>query len=86
MDWLSALVVYFLLWWLCLFLVLPWGLEKSARAPQEGLAAAPVRPKLKQKFLITTGLSFALWLIVFFLIKADFIDFREIAAGMDAGS
>jgi predicted secreted protein len=70
----TSISVYFVIWWVVLFMVLPWGIQSHHEAGIDlkdgGDPGAPVNPKLKQKFLITTGVSaviFAIiWLVLFF--------------------
>ncbi len=61
MSVLSAIAIYFIIWWLCLFLVLPWGVRNSH---EEGVsvgagheAGAPVNPMLGRKVLANTVLA-----------------------------
>ncbi len=76
MGWLSGLFVYFLIWWVVLFAVLPWRVEVPDR-PREGHASsAPIHPYLWQKALATTGISLAIWLVVFFVARSDLVSFR----------
>ena len=63
----TALAIYFIVWWLVLFAVLPWGVrsqqESGAVAPGTD-PGAPSIPKLKQKLIWTTliaGIVFALF-------------------------
>jgi predicted secreted protein len=56
----AGLAIFFLIWWVVLFTVLPWGV----RSQQEGHAiapgtdpGAPLRPDLKRKLVWTTLLS-----------------------------
>ena len=35
MNWITGVVVYFLIWWLVLFAVLPWGVQREEN-PQPG--------------------------------------------------
>ena len=82
MGWLAGIFVYLICWWLVLFTVLPWGV-KPEEHPQTGHAAsAPAHPRLRRKFLVTSGISGIIWLVVYVLIKNDVIDFRSIAAAM----
>lgn len=82
MGWFTGIVVYLLLWWLALFTVLPWGV-RPADHPEEGHdSGAPVDPRLKQKFLITTVIAAIIWLVVYGLIKIDVIDFYDLADQM----
>ncbi|MCC7305194.1 MAG: DUF1467 family protein [Alphaproteobacteria bacterium] len=75
MSWLSGIVVFVMIWWTAIFTVLPWGLKRDERG-------MPDDPRLKQKILMTTLISAALWLVVYALIEADIISFREIARGI----
>jgi predicted secreted protein len=70
----TSISVYFIIWWTVLFMVLPWGVQSHHEAGIDlkdgGDPGAPVNPKIKQKFLITTGVSaviFAIiWIVCFF--------------------
>ena len=57
----SALALYFIIWWLVLFLVLPFGIRnahESGEAVEEGNEpGAPVNPRLVRKAAITTILA-----------------------------
>lgn len=78
MGWVSGIVVYLLVWWTMLFAVLPFGLSR-------GEDGKPENPKLGQKALITSIVSAVVWIIIYVLIKADIISFREIATRMIEG-
>ncbi|MCE7886001.1 MAG: DUF1467 family protein [Alphaproteobacteria bacterium PRO2] len=78
MDLLTGLAIYFLIWWLVIFCVLPWGI----RTDMETGSGAPVNPNIKKKFLITTGISLLVWLLVYGLIQANLIDYRAISKQM----
>ena len=82
MGWVSGILVYFVIWWTALFVVLPWGIRQNAGGVEQGIKGAPENPQIKKKFLITTALSIALWLLVFILIEVDIISFRELARQM----
>jgi predicted secreted protein len=67
----TALAIFFLIWWLVLFAVLPWGVrsqeESGAIAPGTD-PGAPAIPKLKAKLVWTTlvsGFVFALCAVVY---------------------
>ena len=49
---------YAVLWFLCLFCLLPIGLG-AERDPESG---APLNPMLKKKALIATGIAAVLWI------------------------
>ncbi len=79
-DFFTGFAVYFIIWWLVLFTVLPFGVKS---AHEEGTAveqghepAAPVRPRLAGKFLQTTVIAlfvygFYYWLVYYSGISLD---------------
>ena len=79
MDWFTGLIVYGLIWWVTLFTVLPWG-NHAEETPEQGHeAGAPSNPRLKLKFIVTTGLSCVIWVIVYLMIENGVISFRHMA-------
>ncbi|MGJ8528239.1 DUF1467 family protein [Maritalea sp.] len=61
MDLLSSIALYFVLWWLCLFIMLPIGVRAAHEDGQSVEVGhdpgAPTKPKLKLKMLLTTVLA-----------------------------
>jgi predicted secreted protein len=76
MSWLSAAVVFIMVWWLVLFTVLPWG----AAPPEEvepGMApSAPARPRIALKLLVTTVIAVLLTALIVWLIDSGMITLR----------
>lgn len=57
----SSLAIYFIMWWLCLFLVLPFGV-RTQQEDEEGVIqgtnpSAPAKPLILKKIIATTLLS-----------------------------
>lgn len=75
MGWISGIVVYLLIWWTSLFAVLPFGLKRDETGKPENL-------RIGRKVLVTSLVSLVIWLIVYFLIRADIISFRDMARTM----
>jgi predicted secreted protein len=73
----SGIVVFFVIWWTALFTVLPFSITRDE-------TGKPDDPKLKSKFLTTTLVAAIIWLVVFAVIEADVISFRDIATMMAA--
>jgi len=79
MTWFEGLVTFIIIWWLVLFMVLPWGV----RIPDEGqvekghATSAPTRPKLWLKALVTTGIAILLWGMAYGLASTNLISFRN---------
>jgi len=79
MGWVSGVAVYVILWWLVIFMVLPWGVQTvSAEDVARGHApGAPIRPRMGLKAAVTTLVAAVLWLIVHAIIKSGAISFVE---------
>ncbi len=78
MNWFTAFVVYVLIWWTALFAVLPLGTKPVAEADQDtGWRGAPAQARIGRKVLITTAVSFVIWLVVVGLIESDWLSFRH---------
>lgn len=66
----SAIAIYFLIWWLCLFAVLPFGVKAQDEIEGEVVpgtpTSAPDRPMIIRKMLVTTAIS----AVIFALLAA----------------
>lgn len=67
----SIIAVYFVVWWIVLFAVLPWGVRTQDEEGEVVLgtpSSAPVKPRILRKALITSFVAaivtFLIWLIV----------------------
>ena len=68
-----GLAIYGIIWFLTLFMVLPWGVVSQAEhgEVQPGSSeSAPARPLIWQKLAITTGLLAVFYLIVYGLLTS----------------
>jgi len=76
MNWFSAAIVFVIVWWLVLFMVLPFG----AAPPDEvepGMAnSAPSRPRLGLKFLLTTLIALAVTALILWFIESGLVQLR----------
>ncbi|BAQ17528.1 DUF1467 family protein [Methyloceanibacter caenitepidi] len=79
-----GVAIYFVIWWVLLFAVLPWGVrtsEEAGEASNPGFAdSAPHRPRLLLKIVATTivsGIVFAFIyaIMVHHIIRLDDIPF-----------
>lgn len=65
MKYTSIIAIYFVLWWLCLFMVLPWGIRSATETGEKVVPGnepgAPVNPRLARKLLYTTILATVLF-------------------------
>jgi predicted secreted protein len=64
-----AIAVFFTMWWVVLFMVLPFGvrshLETGAEHPPGTDAGAPVAPRIGTKLVATTILTAVLFAVVY---------------------
>ena len=80
----TGIIVFLLIFWTLLFVVLPWG-NKAKDKPEVGMAgSAPANPRIKQKFIVTFGVSAMIWVVIALLIHFEIIDFYKIARDMVA--
>ena len=76
MNWLTGVAVYFLIWWLVLFAVLPWGVQREENPRPGHDPGAPVQTHLWKKVSATTVLSGVIWIAIYWLIKSPWLSFR----------
>lgn len=80
MGWATHAAVFAIIWWLVLFLVLPWGarLRIEAEDVAKGQdAGAPRRPRMGLKLAVTTVAAGALWGVFYVVVAWDLISFRD---------
>ena len=70
MGWILGLATYFVIWWISLFTVLPFGVRsqhETGDVVPGSEAGAPVKPQLAKKLLANTVLAAVVWLIIDFV-------------------
>ena len=72
----EAIVTYLVLWWLALFMVLPWGNRAPDRIGKGHAASAPARPRLLKKAAATTVLATFLFAIAWVTVTFGLIEVR----------
>jgi predicted secreted protein len=78
MGWVSGLAVYAIIWWLLIFMILPWGIRPIGREDvDKGQdAGAPWRPHLGPKIALNSALSGVVWGIVYVITEMELVSFR----------
>jgi predicted secreted protein len=80
-SWLTLAAVYFILWWLVWFAVLPWGVRSQHEAEafdRRSEPGAPQQPMLLIKLVATTLVSAMLLAIGVYVWRAEWIPFDRI--------
>jgi predicted secreted protein len=82
MSLVTSLAIYFIIWWLVLFTVLPWGAgshhERDEEVEPGNAPSAPVRPRLALKFAVTTAIAAVVFAFVYVVIEYDLIKLDDI--------
>ena len=77
----GSIIVYVLIWWIIFFSVLPVGIQSNKEKFKEKIEGidpgAPINPKIGKKFLITTILTSIIFLLIYYLVKFNFLNLRE---------
>ena len=72
----TGIAIYFIVWWVCLFVVLPFGVRN---AHEEGVAVGEVvAPKLLKKVIATTVLSAVVFALIWGQMTYGWIGFADI--------
>jgi predicted secreted protein len=76
MTWFGTAVVFAIVWWLVLFMVLPFGAAPPAEVEPGMATSAPARPRLAVKMAITTILAALVTAAISWLIDSGLIHLR----------
>ncbi|MCA0433990.1 MAG: DUF1467 family protein [Proteobacteria bacterium] len=87
MSWISAVAIYFIIWWLTLFVVLPFGIRnahESGEAVEAGNEpGAPVKHGLKWKVLVTTIVATVVFVLVYVLLASHILEALDLPVVRD---
>lgn len=73
----GGIAIYFIIWWVVLFAVLPWGVRSHHEAgivDPLAEAASPINPRLILKAIITTVVSGFVFAAVYAVLEYRLID------------
>lgn len=77
----ASIVVYLMLWFLCLLVALPIGLRTQGDVGEvvPGTpSAAPVEAMLGRKFILVTIIATILWAIIYWIVAHSGLSVRDI--------
>jgi predicted secreted protein len=75
-SWFTGILVYVVIWWIVIFMVLPWGVRRTEEPKPGHDAGAPANPMLWRKALITTVIAAVVWGIAYYLIDSELLSLR----------
>ncbi|HZS64760.1 MAG TPA: DUF1467 family protein [Xanthobacteraceae bacterium] len=79
----TAVAIYFLIWWITLFAVLPFGVrsqEESGEVSHGTDPGAPALPRIALKLLWTTVVATAVFLVCYFVYVERLVNLDALAA------
>jgi predicted secreted protein len=76
MDWFGTAVVFAIVWWLILFMVLPFGAAPPDEVEPGMATSAPAKPRIAVKLAITTVLAALVTALIMWLIDSGMIQLR----------
>ena len=78
----GSIIVYVMIWWIIFFSVLPIGIQSNKEVFKEKIGGmdpgAPKNPNIALKFLITTLITSLIFAVIYYLVKIEFLNLREI--------
>ena len=76
MSWFATGIIFVIVWWLVLFMVLPFGAAPPDQ-PEPGMApGAPARPRMGLKIAVTTAIAAVLTAMILWLLQSGLIQLR----------
>jgi predicted secreted protein len=78
----TGIAIYLTIWWTALFAILPLGgktyWSEGQEPPVKGMdSGAPIEPRLKQKFLLTTAVTTVLFVLLWLTIHFHWVTLPE---------
>ena len=72
-------IIYIIIWWIVFFAILPIDVVRNKTIKIEGEdSGSPENPKMLKKFIYCTGITTILFTIIYFLMKFEYLNLRNI--------
>ena len=72
-------IIYIIIWWIVFFSDLPIDVERKKMIKIEGEdPGSPENPKMLKKFIYCTGITTVLFVIIYLLMKFEYLNLRNI--------
>ena len=74
----GSLIIFFLIWWIIFFSLLPIDVERKHKEMVEGAdKGSPENPKIIKKIIYTTIITSIIFIGIFMLVKYDYLNLRR---------
>ena len=75
----GSLIIYVLIWWIVFFALLPIDVNREKKQNIIGIdAGAPENPKIIKKFVYSTLINSIIFIIIFLLVKYEYLNIRNL--------
>ena len=72
-------IIYIIIWWIIFFAILPIDVERTKIIEIKGEdPGSPENPKMLRKFIYCTGITTFLFIIIYLLMKFEYLNLRNI--------
>ena len=72
-------IIYIIIWWMVFFVILPIDVNRKKPVKIEGEdTGSPENPKMLKKFIYCTGITTVIFVIIYLLIKYEYLNLRYI--------
>ena len=72
-------IIYIILWWIIFFAILPIDVERNKTLKIDGEdPGSPENPRMLKKFIYCTVIATVLFIIIFLLMKFEYLNLRNI--------
>jgi len=70
-------IIYIIIWWMVFFIILPIDVNREKPIKINGEdAGSPENPKMLKKFIYCTGITTIIFVIIYLLIKYEYLNLR----------
>ena len=72
-------IIYIIIWWIVFFTILPIDVNRQKSIKIDGVdTGSPENPKMLKKFIYCTGITTVIFVIIYLLIKYEYLNLRYI--------
>jgi|TARA_B100001778_G_scaffold234045_1_gene195003 predicted secreted protein len=72
-------IIYIIIWWIVFFAILPIDVVRQKTIKVDGEdPGSPENPKMLKKFLYCTGITTIFFMIIYLLMKFEYLNLRNI--------
>jgi len=72
-------IIYIIIWWIVFFAILPIDVNREKPIKIDGEdTGSPENPRILKKFIFCTGITTVIFIIIYLLIKYEYLNLRNI--------